>query len=285
MLTVGVDLAAEPRNTAVARVRWTQTSAEVQAVGVGADDPVLVEEIAASDKAAIDCPLGWPRRFVEFVAQHEAGAFVAPADVAGKDWRRQLALRQTDLIVRSATGLVPLSVAADRIGLAAMRCAGLLARLASAGHPVDRSGAGVVVEVYPAAALKHWGMTYRSYKGTANTTIRHQLVQVYRDLPPPLEVDLLEAQLDMGAVDDDTRIRLGRVAELRQPGNLIVVVRPDLEVVQRRRPEPSKRRRRGTVDHDLLQAPHRPILALTYRGQQPASTSEPQGSRSTRRSR
>jgi predicted nuclease with RNAse H fold len=85
VLTVGVDLAAEPRNTAVARVRWTQTSAEVQAVGVGADDPVLVEEIAASDKAAIDCPLGWPRRFVEFVAQHEAGAFVAPADVAGKD--------------------------------------------------------------------------------------------------------------------------------------------------------------------------------------------------------
>jgi predicted nuclease with RNAse H fold len=176
VLTVGVDLAAEPRNTAVARIRWTQTSAEVQAVGVGADDPMLVAEIAASDKAGIDCPLGWPRRFVEFVAQHESGAFVAPVDVAGKDWRRQLAFRETDLIIRSATGLIPLSVAADRIGLAAMRCAGLLGRLAAAGQPVDRSGAGVVVEVYPAAALKHWGLTYRSYKGTANTTVRHQLV-------------------------------------------------------------------------------------------------------------
>ena len=176
MLTVGVDLAAEPRNTAVARIRWTQTSAEVQAVGVGADDPVLVAEVAASDKAGIDCPLGWPRRFVEFVAQHQAGAFAAPADMAGKDWRRQLAFRQTDLITRSATGLIPLSVAADRIGLAAMRCAGLLSRLAAAGHPVDRFGAGVVVEVYPAAALKHWDLIYRRYKGTANTTVRHQLV-------------------------------------------------------------------------------------------------------------
>ena len=57
MLTVGVDLAAEPRNTAVARIAWTQTSADVQAVGVGADDPVLMEEITASDKAGIDSPL------------------------------------------------------------------------------------------------------------------------------------------------------------------------------------------------------------------------------------
>jgi predicted nuclease with RNAse H fold len=188
VLTVGVDLAAEPRNTAVARIRWTQTSAEVQSVGVGADDPVLVEEIAASDKAGIDCPLGWPRRFVEFVAQHQAGAFVAPADVAGKDWRRQLALRQTDLIIRSATGLIPLSVAADRIGLAAMRCAGLLSRLAATGHPVDRSGAGVVVEVYPAAALKHWGLTYRRYKGTANTTVRYELVDTLTAAVPWLSL-------------------------------------------------------------------------------------------------
>ena len=185
---MGVDLAAEPSNTAVARIRWTESSAEVQAVSVGADDPVLIQEITASDKAGIDCPLGWPRRFVEFVAQHQAGAFVAPADVAGKDWRRQLALRETDLVTRSATGLIPLSVAADRIGLAAMRCAGLLARLAAAGQPVDRSGAGVVVEVYPAAALKHWGLIYRSYKGTTNTTVRHQLVDTLTTAVPWLRL-------------------------------------------------------------------------------------------------
>ena len=184
MRTVGVDLAAEPANTAVARIRWTQNSAEVEAVSVDVDDPVLVDEITGSDKAGIDCPLGWPRRFVEFVAQHQAGAFVAPAEVAGKDWRRQLALRETDLVTWSTTGMIPLSVATDRVGLAAMRCAGLLARLAAAGAPVDRSGAGVVVEVYPAAALRHWGMTYRRSKGTANTTVRHQLVDTLTAAAP-----------------------------------------------------------------------------------------------------
>jgi hypothetical protein len=37
MLTVGVDLAAEPANTAAARIRWTQTSAQVLSVVVGAE--------------------------------------------------------------------------------------------------------------------------------------------------------------------------------------------------------------------------------------------------------
>jgi predicted nuclease with RNAse H fold len=116
------------------------------------------------------------------------GAFIAPVDIAGKDWRRQLALRETDLVTRTATGLIPLSVAADRIGLAAMRCAGLLARLAAAGQPVDRAGDGVVVEVYPAAALKHWGLTYRGYKGVANTAIRHQLVDTLATEAPWLRL-------------------------------------------------------------------------------------------------
>jgi predicted nuclease with RNAse H fold len=188
VLTVGVDLAAEPANTAVARIRWADSCAVVEAVEVGAEDPVLAEQIMASDKAGIDCPLGWPRRFVEFVAEHQAGTLVVPEGIVGKDWRRQLALRLTDLAVRSATGLVPLSVAADRIGLAAMRCAALLARLAAAGHPVDRSGAGVVVEVYPAAALKHWGLTHRRYKGFANTAVRQQLVDALTAAAPWLNL-------------------------------------------------------------------------------------------------
>jgi predicted nuclease with RNAse H fold len=192
VLTVGVDLAAEPVNTAVARMRWAGGGAQVQALAVGADDVMLVAEIAAADKAGIDCPLGWPRRFVEFVAQHQADEFVAPVDVAGKDWRRRLALRETDLVTRDLTGLVPLSVATDRIGLAAMRCAGLLAQLAAAGRPVDRAGAGTVVEVYPAAALKHWELTYRGYKGAANAAVRHRLVDDVTTRAPWLRLGAFE---------------------------------------------------------------------------------------------
>lgn len=66
MLTVGVDLAVEPANTAVARIGWAKGRAEVQALTVGADDELLVQEIGGADKAGIDCPLGWPQLFVEF---------------------------------------------------------------------------------------------------------------------------------------------------------------------------------------------------------------------------
>jgi predicted nuclease with RNAse H fold len=189
MLTVGVDLAAEPANTAVARISWTGGHADVQRLVIGADDTVLAEEIAVASKAGIDCPLGWPRRFVEFVVQHQADAFVAPVDVAGRDWRRLLANRETDLVTRDVVGLVPLSVAADRIGLAAMRCAGLLARLAAEGRPVDRSGAGAVVEVYPAAALKRWGLPFRGYKGAANAGVRHELIDRLAATAPWLRLD------------------------------------------------------------------------------------------------
>jgi hypothetical protein len=71
-----------------------------------------------------------------------------------------------------------------------MGCAGLLGRLAAAGQPVDRSGAGVVVEVYPAASLKQWGLTYRRYKSTANTTVRHQLVDTLTAAAPWLSLVL-----------------------------------------------------------------------------------------------
>jgi hypothetical protein len=192
VLTVGVDLAAEPVNTAVARMRWAGGGAQVQALAVGAEDVPLTAEIAAADKAGIDSPLGWPRRFVEFVAQHQADEFVAPVDVAGKDWRRQLAMRETDLVTRDVTGLVPLSVATDRIGLAAMRCAGLLAHLAADGRPVDRAGTGVGVEVFPAAPLKHWGLTYRGYKGAANAAVRNELLDHLTAQAPWLRLGAFE---------------------------------------------------------------------------------------------
>jgi hypothetical protein len=109
-----------------------------------------------------------------------------------KDWRRLLANRETDLVTRDVVGLVPLSVAADRIGLAAMRCAGLLGRLAAEGRPVDPSGEGVVVEVYPAAALKHWGLLFRGYKGAVNAGVRQELVDRLAAAAPWLRFGVLE---------------------------------------------------------------------------------------------
>jgi predicted nuclease with RNAse H fold len=176
MLTVGVDLAAEPAGTALAVIEWSPGRARLSEVVVGADDAVLLDRIGRADKAGIDCPLGWPAAFVEFVSAHRDGHVTVPAGVAGLVWRRRLAYRVTDGIVRTATGRWPLSVAADRIGHTAMRAAALLAALAGAGRPVDRAGTGVVVEVYPAASLRVWGLPDRGYKRTANLARLDDLV-------------------------------------------------------------------------------------------------------------
>jgi hypothetical protein len=176
VLTVGIDLAAEDTNTAVARIQWSGTEACVEDVRVGAGDDLLVDAASTSDKAGVDCPFGWPSPFIEFVAAHHAGKLETTTALVGRDWRRSLAWRRTDYVTHNMTGLVPLSVAADRIAHTAMRCAALLARLADNGHPVDRAGGGTVVEVYPAASLKQWGLPHRGYKGRLNAAILQDLV-------------------------------------------------------------------------------------------------------------
>jgi hypothetical protein len=68
-----------------------------------------------------------------------------------------------------------------------MRAAGLLAALADAGRPVDRTGLGLLVEVYPAAALKVWGLVSRSYKGISNKAASSLLVDELRTALPGLD--------------------------------------------------------------------------------------------------
>jgi predicted nuclease with RNAse H fold len=189
MLTVGVDLAAEPERTAVAWIEWSSGRARIREVTSGADDSTIVAAIAEARKAGIDCPLGWPDEFVAFVAAHRAGHVTVPAGVAGREWRRGLTLRLTDRVVQAETGLTPLSVAADRIGHVALRCAGLLAQLARQGQAVDRSGTGTVVEVYPAASLKTWGFDrHRGYKRPGDTEALGHLVDQLLDAAPWLDL-------------------------------------------------------------------------------------------------
>jgi predicted nuclease with RNAse H fold len=188
MLTVGVDLAAEPDGTAIAYLEWSAGRASLRDLVVGANDDTIVEAVRQGDKVGIDCPLGWPAPFVEFVAAHQAGNLSVPPDLPGRDWRRRLAYRLTDLAVREATGQRPLSVAADRIGHTAMRAAGLLTRLAADGYPVDRTGSGVVVEVYPAASLRCWGLPHQGFKGAKNLTALDELVARLQQAAPWLDL-------------------------------------------------------------------------------------------------
>ena len=165
MLTVGGALAAMDERPALASIEWTPGRAVVRELAVGVDDARIVAAVRAADKSGLDCPLGWPEPFVALVSAHRAGHIADPAVAGtGAQWRRRLVYRLTDEVVRARTGLVPLSVSADRIAHAALRGAGLLAMLAADGVDVDRCGDGSVVEVYPAASLRCWGLTHRGYK-------------------------------------------------------------------------------------------------------------------------
>ena len=164
MLTAGVDLAAEPKGTALALVEWTSDSARVVDLQLGVTDEPIVEMASQVDKLGIDCALGWPREFVNFVSQQSDATLSQHNFDGGLAWRRSLADRVTDRHVREVTGRWPLSVSTDRLGLTAMRCAGLLSRLSASGVEIDRSGSGLVTEVYPGASLRLWGFNTSGYR-------------------------------------------------------------------------------------------------------------------------
>ena len=57
-------------------------------------------------------------------------------------------------------------------------------------------------------------------------------------------------------VENDEGIRLRREPQAREASDLVVVVRADLEAVERRRPEPGEGGRMLTVDDQLLESRH-----------------------------
>ena len=72
MITAGVDLAAMPERTALASIEWERTRAVIRDLVCPAGDDVILEAIERAGKTGIDCPLGWPDAFVDFVAAHIA---------------------------------------------------------------------------------------------------------------------------------------------------------------------------------------------------------------------
>jgi predicted nuclease with RNAse H fold len=184
--TVGIDLAAEPKGTAVTVIEWSGVGAKVVLVDIGATDLRIVELAVGAQKLGIDCALGWPTEFVAFLQNQTATGTVSAVD-GGLDWRRRLAYRETDRYVRSITGRWPLSVATDRLGMTALRCSGLLARLQESGVEIDRSGEGLIVEVYPGATLRIWGLALEGYR--TSSELRNACLDDLKVKAPWLDFD------------------------------------------------------------------------------------------------
>ncbi|MDR6689722.1 hypothetical protein J2X55_000621 [Microbacterium sp. 1154] len=188
MRTVGVDLAAGAPGTALAEMVWMNGTARLTRLEIGIQDADIVASVASGNAwLGVDCPLGWPDAFVDFVQAHhaEADPALGPVD-GGAEWRRSLVYRHTDHVVRERIGRWPLSVSTDRLGVTALRGAGLLRRLAEAGFPVDRAAEGRLFEVYPGGSLRLWGFDTSGYR--VDATRRALLFDALTERVPWLDV-------------------------------------------------------------------------------------------------
>ncbi|MET1034736.1 MAG: DUF429 domain-containing protein [Arthrobacter sp.] len=117
----------------------------------------------------------------------DADAVLRHDGIAG---RRLLAYRDTDRFVTRRTGLIPLSVSADRLAHPAMRCAVIQVKIANASSPQPLDGSGKLGEVYPAASLKLWGIAAKKYKGTgaAEVDVRRGVLRQLQASAPWLDL-------------------------------------------------------------------------------------------------
>jgi hypothetical protein len=185
MLTLGVDFAAQPKNTAVCIIDWSSPRARVTKLKCKVADDEIRADLLGVDKAGFDVPLGWPLSFTEAIQAHSKHKPWTTATV------RRLRFRATDLYVHSKTDRWPLSVSTDRIAIASFRAASLFSKL---GEALRRCGDGKIVEVYPAAALRIWGFCPTGYKGSKGKTKRCGLLTSF--------LDRTGSWLDVPDVDD-----------------------------------------------------------------------------------
>lgn len=193
MKTLGIDLAAEAKGTAVSVIEWVEGEARLSRLLVGATDEQILELATGAQKVGIDCALGWPVDFVSFLQDQFSFDSHSSTIDGGLDWRRRMAYRETDRRVRLVTGRWPLSVATDRLGMTALRCSGLLARFQRTGVKIDRSGAGLIVEIYPSASLRIWGFSFSGYRNSSE--IRSSLLDELKAKAPWLRFDDFRQQL------------------------------------------------------------------------------------------
>jgi predicted nuclease with RNAse H fold len=141
-------------------------------VEAGVTDTRIVELAGDAAGVGIDAPFGWPEPFAQLLHALRSGEDIGIHPWTDA-WRDELRFRFTDKHLISTRPLRPLSVSSERIALAALRCAGILARLGVR----DRAADPRVHEIYPAAALSAWGLPSRGYKGAGREGVRRSLLE------------------------------------------------------------------------------------------------------------
>ncbi|MBN2176584.1 MAG: DUF429 domain-containing protein [Demequinaceae bacterium] len=199
MISVGVDLASQSNDTAVAVIEWADGYSKAVKVVLGADDEMILDEAKSADVIGIGAPFGWPEPFFTFVSQNRVGLVDEPRRAASVSGRDEIMYRTTERRVRDWLGLKLMPSTSNMLGSTVLRCAGLQTRLAQAGVPVTRGEGGRVIEVYAPASLMAWGLHEPSYKSQSASRVR-----ILEQIGRRLSLDLGEYQALCVDSDDAT---------------------------------------------------------------------------------
>ncbi len=159
MKLVGIDFSTNPRDCGICVLE----GGAITHIGRGskaAEHPDwLVGHCAEAAVVAVDVPFGWPRPFMEALSCYRIGdALDLP--------REQYRLRATDFWIKeNIPPLQPLSVSTDKLGSTSIVGTKLLRALDNEGFRLSPRSAvpsAAVVEVYPAASLRAWGLAHKN---------------------------------------------------------------------------------------------------------------------------
>jgi Protein of unknown function (DUF429) len=102
VITLGIDMASQPKGTAACAVIWEADRAVAVTPCLGCDDGILSEMIAKSQAVGIDAPFGWPAEFAVAVGAWSFSSWTTQL-------RERLCFRKTDRFVHEKLGRWPLS--------------------------------------------------------------------------------------------------------------------------------------------------------------------------------
>lgn len=183
MKIVGVDCATQKKKTGLSLATYEQGQCSLLEARTADGEKSVAEIIAGWLKEderfvlALDAPLGWPVRLGEQLHGHRAGEPIM------EDPNR-LFRRMTDKFVREKIGKVPLDVGADRIARTAHTALALIGELREilglkvgmAWDPL-KIEQGAVIEIYPAATMKTYGIINSGYKDAGKEKLRESILQ------------------------------------------------------------------------------------------------------------
>lgn len=195
--TLGIDLASQAKETGVCAIDWATTPGVISDLGTRAlDDERLLELVTdpAVSKVGIDAPFAWPVAFVDAVSTYRDHGTWLP--LLHEDVRFRLTEREAERV----TGQKPLSVATSDLAWPTMRLAHLFTELAASQGPLDRTGGGRVAEIYPAAALRRWGVIEQ---GTSVSAAAYKGTKPGRETTRRAMMTKLRARLEGRVVIDD----------------------------------------------------------------------------------